>query len=101
MKRIAMVAAGLAMVRARSAAEFVDAATRLWVAPMQNMVVADRQGQIAVVSPGRVPQRLPEHDLKGLVPAPGCCCSRRPPARIPTRSAPVARRDGVVGGCGF
>jgi penicillin G amidase len=65
------IAAGLAMVRARSTAEFVDAATRLWVAPMQNMVVADRQGQIAVVSPGRVPLRLPEHDLKGLVPAPG------------------------------
>jgi penicillin G amidase len=65
------IAAGLAMVRARSTAEFVDAATRLWVAPMQNMVVADRQGQIAVVSPGRVPRRLPEHDLKGLVPAPG------------------------------
>ena len=65
------VAAGLAMIRARSTAEFVDAVTRLWVAPMQNMVVADRQGQIAVVSPGRVPLRLPEHDLKGLVPAPG------------------------------
>lgn len=65
------VAAGLAMNRARSAALFVDAATRLWVAPMQNMVVADRAGQIALVSPGRVPLRRRDHDLKGLVPAPG------------------------------
>jgi penicillin G amidase len=65
------IAAALAMNRARSAAEFVDAATRLWTAPMQNMVVADRDGQIAVVSAGRVPQRSPDNDLKGLVPAPG------------------------------
>jgi penicillin amidase len=65
------VAAGLALNRARSATEFVDAASRLWVAPMQNMVVADRDGHIAMVSPGRVPVRRPDNDLKGLVPAPG------------------------------
>jgi penicillin amidase len=65
------VAAGLALSRARSAAEFVDAASSLWVAPMQNMVVADREGHIAMVSPGRVPARKPDNDLKGLVPAPG------------------------------
>ena len=65
------IAAGLAMSRATSVAEFVDAATRLWVAPMQNMVVADRAGQIAVVSPGRVPLRQRDNDLMGLVPAPG------------------------------
>jgi penicillin amidase len=33
--------------------------------------VADREGHIAMVSPGRVPIRKPENDLKGLVPAPG------------------------------
>jgi penicillin amidase len=65
------VAAGLAMGRAKSVAEFVEVATRLWVAPMQNMVVADRAGQIAVVSPGRVPLRKRDNDLLGLVPAPG------------------------------
>ena len=65
------IAAGLALNRATSVAEFVDVATRLWVAPMQNMVVADGAGQIAVVSPGRVPLRQRENDLKGLVPAPG------------------------------
>ena len=65
------VAAGLAMSRATSTAEFVAVATRLWAAPMQNMVVADRAGQIAVVSPGRVPLRKRDNDLMGLVPAPG------------------------------
>jgi penicillin G amidase len=65
------VAAGLAIARATSAADFVDAATRLWVAPMQTMVVADRTGQIAVVAPGRVPMRKRDNDLMGLVPAPG------------------------------
>jgi penicillin G amidase len=65
------IAAGLAMNRATTAAAFVDAATQAWLAPMQNMVVADRDGQIAFVAAGRVPRRLPNHDLKGLVPAPG------------------------------
>ncbi|HSN32249.1 MAG TPA: penicillin acylase family protein, partial [Ideonella sp.] len=62
--------ASLAMNRARSAAEFV-AATATYIAPMQNMVVADRDGHIAEVSAGRVPLRRPDNDLKGLVPAPG------------------------------
>jgi penicillin amidase len=67
------VSAALRMNRARSAAEFVDAAQG-YVAPMQNMVVADAQGEsghIAWVAAGRVPRRGPAHDLQGLVPAPG------------------------------
>lgn len=55
---------------ARTVAEFVAAAGK-HLAPMQNMVVADDQGHIGMVSAGRVPVRKPEHDLKGLVPAPG------------------------------
>ena len=65
------IAAGLALVRARSAAEFVDSASTLWIAPMQNMVVADRDGHIAMVAAGRVPVRRPDNDLNGLVPALG------------------------------
>jgi penicillin amidase len=38
---------------------------------MQNMVVADREGHIGFVAPGRVPLRRPENDLKGQVPSPG------------------------------
>jgi len=59
-----------AMQSAASVAAFF-AATRSFVAPMQNMAVADRDGHIGVVSPGRIPVRKPENDLHGLVPAPG------------------------------
>jgi len=64
------VTPALAMQRATSVQGFFDA-TRGWVAPMQNMVVADVQGRIGVISPGRVPLRKPENDLRGLAPAPG------------------------------
>ena len=64
------VGTALAMQQASSVAAFVQA-TSSFVAPMQNMVVADKAGHIGVVSPGRVPVRKPENDLKGLVPAPG------------------------------
>ena len=60
----------LAMSRAKSVAEFI-AASRGWVAPMQNMVVADRSGHIGWIAPGRVPIRRADNDLKGVAPAPG------------------------------
>jgi penicillin amidase len=64
------IAPSLGMMRAGSVEAFVTAAEG-WVAPMQNMVVADAGGRIGVVSPGRVPLRRPENDLAGQVPAPG------------------------------
>lgn len=64
------VGAGLAMLRAASVQEFIEASA-LWVAPMQNMVVADRKGRIGFVAAGRVPLRHPDNDLRGLAPAPG------------------------------
>jgi penicillin amidase len=62
--------ASMAFNTARSVAEFIAASAR-YTAPMQNMVVADRDGHIGEVSAGRVPLRKPENDLKGLVPSPG------------------------------
>lgn len=64
------VEAALAMNRASSVQSFIEAAA-LNIAPMQNMVVADREGRIGWVAAGRVPLRGPDHDLKGQVPAPG------------------------------
>lgn len=64
------VGVSLAMNRATDVASFI-AAARGWVAPMQNMVVADRGGHIGYTAPGRVPLRRPDNDLKGYVPAPG------------------------------
>jgi len=64
------VEAALGFNTARSVAEFVAASAR-HNAPMQNMVVADRDGHIGFVAAGRVPLRRPGNDLKGLAPAPG------------------------------
>nr|WP_316639513.1 penicillin acylase family protein [uncultured Roseateles sp.] len=64
------VAAGLAMSRATSVQAYVEASAA-WLAPMQNMAVADRDGHIGMVAPGKVPIRRADNDLKGLVPAPG------------------------------
>jgi len=64
------IGAGLQLMRARTVAEFI-AASAGYVAPMQNMVVADRDGHIGVVSAGRVPSRKPDSDLRGQVPSPG------------------------------
>ncbi|MBW8830102.1 MAG: penicillin acylase family protein [Burkholderiales bacterium] len=55
---------------ARNVAEFV-AASANYTVPMQNMVVADVDGHIGVVSAGRVPLRKAGNDLKGQVPSPG------------------------------
>jgi penicillin amidase len=65
-----IVASTLAMNRADSVAAFAQASAR-WVAPMQNMAVADDAGHIALLAPGRVPVRHPDNDLSGLAPAPG------------------------------
>lgn len=62
--------AAVALQRARSVDEYLEA-VRPHVAPMQNMLVADRRGRIAFVAAGRVPRRGPGHDLWGMVPAPG------------------------------
>ncbi len=62
--------AGLAIGRSRSVADFI-AASASYIAPMQNMVVADRAGHIGFVAAGRVPLRKPDNDLKGQVPSPG------------------------------
>ncbi|MFN7726840.1 MAG: penicillin acylase family protein [Rubrivivax sp.] len=64
------VTPAVGFMRAATVTDFVTAA-RGWVAPMQSMVVADRNGRIGWVAPGRVPVRGPEHDLFGQVPAPG------------------------------
>lgn len=63
--------AALALNSARSVADFVAAASRHYAAPMQNMLVADRDGHIGMVAAGRVPLRQGGHDLRGLAPAPG------------------------------
>lgn len=44
---------------------------RRYVTPQQNIVYADRGGNIGFLAPGLVPVRKPQNELKGLAPAPG------------------------------
>ncbi|MFN3631193.1 MAG: penicillin acylase family protein, partial [Casimicrobiaceae bacterium] len=58
------------MNRAQTVAE-VKEALKLYVAPMQNVVIADTEGQAAFIAAGRVPIRAADNELRGLAPAPG------------------------------
>jgi penicillin amidase len=66
----ASIDAGLAISGAESVAKFIDAAEK-YKAPMQNMVVADVDGNIGFIAAGRVPLRRADNDLRGQAPAPG------------------------------
>ncbi len=58
------------MNKAQTVAELKEA-LRGYVAPQQNIVMADTQGVTAFLAPGRVPIRKSENDINGLAPAPG------------------------------
>ena len=64
------VAAGLFDPSTRSVADYI-ARMRLFVVPMQSMVVADTSGQIGMIAPGRVPVRDPKNTVAGRAPVPG------------------------------
>ena len=53
--------------RAGTVAE-AEEALRLWLAPLQNIAIADREGRIALITPGLVPIR---RSGDGLLPVPG------------------------------
>ncbi|MBX3611379.1 MAG: penicillin acylase family protein [Hydrogenophaga sp.] len=46
-------------------------ALRDFRAPMQNVVMADRQGRIAYKAAGQVPVRAADNDIRGVAPSPG------------------------------
>jgi penicillin amidase len=85
-----MISVALAMNRATDVASFIEAA-KGWVAPMQNMVVADRAGHIGYIAPGRVPLRKASNDLRGLVPSPGWDARYDWDGWVPTDALPQSR----------
>jgi penicillin amidase len=64
------IEAGLQVMQAKNWDQFVTAFTN-YVAPQQNIVYADTDGNIGFLAPGRVPIRKPENDIRGLAPSPG------------------------------
>lgn len=63
------------MMKAQSVAEALEAG-RLYVAPAQNLMVADRDG-VALQVIGRVPRRDARHDSQGRLPALGTAAQNR------------------------
>jgi penicillin amidase len=61
---------GLALNRAPSIDAYFELMRR-WHSPQQNMLLAERGGDIAFIAPAKVPVRKPAHRLHGLLPAPG------------------------------
>ena len=64
------LAAGLFDPSMKSVADYM-ARMRLFVVPMQSMVVADTSGRIGMIAPGRVPVRDPRNTVAGRAPVPG------------------------------
>jgi penicillin amidase len=64
------IAAGLFDPDVKTVADYM-ARMRLFVVPMQSMVVADTEGHIGLIAPGRVPVRSPANTIAGRAPVPG------------------------------
>jgi penicillin amidase len=64
------IAAGLFDPNLRTVADYIEK-MRLFVVPMQSMVLADSTGRIGMIAPGRVPIRATENKVAGRAPVPG------------------------------
>ena len=64
------LAAGMLDPKMRTVADYMES-MHLFVAPMQSMVVADTDGAIGLIAPGRVPVRDPKNTVAGRAPVPG------------------------------
>jgi penicillin amidase len=64
------IAAGMLDAKVRTVADYIDR-MRQYVVPMQSMVVADADGHIGLIAPGRVPVRDPANKIAGRMPVPG------------------------------
>ncbi len=58
------------MNKAQTVAELKES-LRGYVAPQQNVVMADTLGNTSFIAPARVPIRKPDNDINGLAPSPG------------------------------
>jgi len=89
--------AAMELMRAQSVAEALEA-THFFVAPSQNLVLADRD-TIAMKTIGAMPRRDPGHETKGRMPSRGWIEANRWPAMAPFSALPefVAPRGGLLG----
>lgn len=90
------VLAGLEGNRARTVGELVQA-YRHYHSPMQNVVMADTQGQVVYKAAGKVPVRGAQNDLRGIAPAPGWDARYDWQGWIPYAETPETRLTPVDG----
>ncbi|MCB8829957.1 penicillin acylase family protein, partial [Escherichia coli] len=64
------ISAGLKLWDFASVADFQNG-MRDFVTPMQSIVIADVDGNIGLIAPGRVPVRDPANRIMGRAPSPG------------------------------
>ncbi len=64
------IEAGHNITKAQNFEEFRNA-LRTYVAPMQNMVFANVEGEIGFIAPAQIPVRNGSHETLGLIPTPG------------------------------
>jgi penicillin G amidase len=64
------IAAGVFDPGMRGVRDYMDR-MRQYVVPMQSMVLADAEGNIGMIAPGRVPVRDPANKVAGRAPVPG------------------------------
>ncbi|MEI4470151.1 penicillin acylase family protein [Frigidibacter sp. MR17.24] len=89
--------AAIGLMKAHTVDEGI-AAGELFVAPAQNLTLADENG-IAMVTIGRLPARDPGHDTKGMMPAMGWKAENRWQGTLPYAQNPrvVNPEGGILG----
>lgn len=90
------MSAGMALMRAGSVPEALAAGER-FVAPAQNLTLADQSG-VAMVTVGAIPLRDPAHQTRGRMPSPGWVAENRWQGRLPYAQNPrfVSPEGGIV-----
>ena len=75
------------------------AASEAFIAPSQNLTVADSAGHIGMRTIGAMPKRRPDHQSQGRLPAPGWIDANLWDGMLPQSSNPVFREPagGIVG----
>ncbi|MDP2087298.1 MAG: penicillin acylase family protein [Gemmobacter sp.] len=91
------MSAAMRLMRAQSVAQGIAAAAD-YVAPSQNVTMADRDG-IAMVTIGRAPARDPRHQTQGRMPSPGWLEENRWQGFLPYDSNPrvMNPETGILG----
>ncbi len=64
-------------------------------APMQSVVMADTQGEVAFHAVGKLPLRSPQNDIRGVAPAPGWLAQYDWTGWLPAAQNPAVNRQAI------